>query len=193
MAAYYICAAMAAAFAYACYAMAALASAPAEQSVPRSLAAHKSSARTPRENLLEVLSYVVSFSAFYLFVLVAMRLTKSPRFRRDASSFTRLLYSCAIGDDHTEYSVSTGKEGDDETPESFSASAMRLTICAIGIQISYLLWGLMQERIMTKPYESGELFRSSKVLHALQQGSYSPRPTRLLQPSSTSSSLLTHR
>jgi len=30
--------------------------------------------------------------------------------------------------------------------------------------VSYLLWGLMQERIMTKPYETGELFRSSKFL-----------------------------
>ena len=27
-----------------------------------------------------------------------------------------------------------------------------------------MLWGLMQERIMTKPYETGELFRSSKFL-----------------------------
>lgn len=30
--------------------------------------------------------------------------------------------------------------------------------------MSYLLWGLMQERIATRPYETGELFKSSKFL-----------------------------
>ena len=45
----------------------------------RALAKH--SGRTPREQALEVFSYVVSFAAFYLFVYVAMKLVKSPNFR----------------------------------------------------------------------------------------------------------------
>jgi len=112
-----------------------------------------------------VVSYVVSFSAFYLFVLVAMRLSRSPGFRREASAFSKLVYSCAVGDEG-EYSKSSGeKDSDsDEPTESFTASSIRLAVCSVGIQVSYLLWGLMQERIMTKPYETGELFRSSKFL-----------------------------
>ena len=114
---------------------------------------------------MEVISYVVSFSAFYIFVWFALRLTRSPRFRRDASWFSKLVASCAVGDDATEYNQKTDSKSDDDEPaETFTQSAVRLAVCAVGIQISYLLWGLMQERIMTKPYESGVLFRSSKFL-----------------------------
>ena len=125
----------------------------------------KSVGRTPREQMMEVISYVVSFSAFYIFVWFALRLTRSPRFRRDASWFSKLVASCAVGDDATEYNQKTDSKSDDDEPaETFTQSAARLAVCAVGIQISYLLWGLMQERIMTKPYESGVLFRSSKFL-----------------------------
>ena len=133
----------------------------------RALAKH--SGRTPREQALEVFSYVVSFAAFYLFVYVAMKLVKSPNFRREANTFTRLMHACAVGTEN-EYAKASlddpgsGTGDDDGPPESFTRAAIRLTVCAVGIQISYLLWGLMQERIMTKPYESGELFRSSKFL-----------------------------
>ena len=160
---------MAAAILIPCYgAMPSDASAPADETPVSRLLSAKGPGRSPREQALEVLSYVVSFSAFYLFVLLAMRLTRSPRFRREASAFSRLVYACAVGDESSEYAKaasSDGKDsGDDETPESFSATAARLAVCTVGIQVSYLLWGLMQERIMTKPYESGELFRSSKFL-----------------------------
>ena len=125
----------------------------------------KSNSRSPKEQALEVFTYVVSFGAFYLFVFMAMRLTRSPTFRREAGGFSRLLHACAIGDDQTEYSKDENGDGaNGEPPESFGAAALRLAVCTIGIQVSYLLWGLMQERIMTKPYESGELFRSSKFL-----------------------------
>lgn len=156
---------MAASLAIICYGAAMTALAPpaegADAHVGRMLA--KSNSRTPREQFLEVLSYFLSFGAFYLFVFVSMRMVRSPSFSRMASSLSKLFYACAIGDDYTEYSK-TAEGGDDETQESFSASAIRLGVCTIGIQVSYLLWGLMQERIMTKPYESGELFRSSKFL-----------------------------
>ena len=115
----------------------------------------------------QVFTYTVSFGSFYLFVLLAMRAAKSPTFNRDANSLSRLIYSCVRED--LEYSKSadvgmSGADGKSAAPETFGQAAMRLGVCTVGIQVSYLLWGLMQERIMTKPYESGELFTSSKFL-----------------------------
>ncbi|EOD39981.1 hypothetical protein EMIHUDRAFT_69853 [Emiliania huxleyi CCMP1516] len=43
-------------------------------------------------------------------------------------------------------------------------AALHVAFCAVGIVVSYVLWGYMQERIMTQPYATGELFRSSKFL-----------------------------
>jgi adenosine 3'-phospho 5'-phosphosulfate transporter B2 len=144
-------------------ASAAMAAAASAEVVPRLLGAK--GARTAHENMLEVFSYAISFSAFYVFVWVAMRMTREPSFRREASSWTRLVHSCAIGDDQGEYvKEDAGRAKDAPPAETFWKNAMRLAVCAVGIQVSYLLWGLMQERIMTKPYESGHLFRSSKFL-----------------------------
>ena len=68
---------MAAAILIPCYgAMPSDASAPADETPVSRLLSAKGPGRSPREQALEVLSYVVSFSAFYLFVLLAMRLTR---------------------------------------------------------------------------------------------------------------------
>lgn len=48
--------------------------------------------------------------------------------------------------------------------DSFVMAALHVAFCAVGIVVSYVLWGYMQERIMTQPYATGELFRSSKFL-----------------------------
>ncbi len=112
----------------------------------------------------QLFTYTVSFGSFYLFVLVSFRMVKSPEFRRDGDTLSRLVHSCVVGDDDIKRHDSSSADADEAKPESFSTSALRLAVCTVGIQVSYLLWGLMQERIMTKPYESGEHFRSSKFL-----------------------------
>ncbi|TGZ67229.1 hypothetical protein CRM22_004899 [Opisthorchis felineus] len=38
-----------------------------------------------------------------------------------------------------------------------------LGVCALGLQTSYVLWGIMQERIMTRTYD-GEMFHASQYL-----------------------------
>ncbi|KAI8785287.1 adenosine 3-phospho 5-phosphosulfate transporter 1 [Biomphalaria glabrata] len=51
--------------------------------------------------------------------------------------------------------------------ESFSKQAMRLMVCFAGLQISYLTWGVLQERIMTIKFgteEDGEYFKDSQFL-----------------------------
>ncbi|KAK0041266.1 adenosine 3-phospho 5-phosphosulfate transporter 1 [Biomphalaria pfeifferi] len=51
--------------------------------------------------------------------------------------------------------------------ESFSKQAIRLMVCFAGLQISYLTWGVLQERIMTIKFgteEDGEYFKDSQFL-----------------------------
>ncbi len=121
-----------------------------------------------------MLSYVISFASFYIFVWFARRLYNSPGFRRDSDGLSRLVSSCVAESDEyerdgaaesrTERGEGRGEARGEDEPESLLRAAARLACCVVGIQVSYLLWGLMQERIMTKPYETGELFRSSKFL-----------------------------
>lgn len=129
------------------------------------LLSKRSSSRTAHENTLEVLSYGLSFGAFYLFVCYAKRTMGQPGFSRQGGWLSRLVYRC-VGEETDSKLISADRRDTEAAgeQESFTMSAARLAACVLGIQVSYLLWGLMQERIMTKPYETGELFRSSKFL-----------------------------
>lgn len=42
---------------------------------------------------------------------------------------------------------------DTAMPSSFSQTTVKLLFCAAGLQVSYLTWGVLQERIMTRNYE----------------------------------------
>jgi len=52
----------------------------------------------------------------------------------------------------------TGKE-----EETFSQTAMKLGFCVVGLLTSFLMWGLMQERVMTTEYAGGR-FQSSNFM-----------------------------
>lgn len=45
------------------------------------------------------------------------------------------------------------KDDSSTTPASFSQTTIKLLFCAAGLQVSYLTWGVLQERIMTRTYE----------------------------------------
>ena len=119
--------------------------------------------RTNRQNLLEVVSYLISFGAFFLFVAIAIRVVRRPSFKRE-NWLVRLMHQCVANRDSLMEDTPGGSAADKEAKKSFSAMALDLLTCVLGIQVSYLLWGLMQERIMTTVYESGERFTSSKFL-----------------------------
>jgi len=57
--------------------------------------------------------------------------------------------------DEASASASVSEEGED------GWDWRQLTGCAIGLQVSYLTWGMLQERVMTSVYESGEKFPSA--------------------------------
>mmetsp|Transcript_5089 Transcript_5089/g.7028 ORF Transcript_5089/g.7028 Transcript_5089/m.7028 type:complete len:393 (-) Transcript_5089:404-1582(-) len=42
-----------------------------------------------------------------------------------------------------------------EESESFGLRVAKLAICFFGLQISYITWGVLQEKVMTSPYETG--------------------------------------
>lgn len=46
---------------------------------------------------------------------------------------------------------------------SFAKSSMLLVYCCLGLQSSYLMWGLLQEKIMTQTY-NGKSFTDSQFL-----------------------------
>lgn len=64
-------------------------------------------------------------------------------------------------------STPSSKSGSDATQGSsysFSKSSALLFYCFGGLQGSYLIWGLLQEKIMTQTYGDGETFRDSQFL-----------------------------
>jgi len=113
---------------------------------------------------------LLSFGAFAVFVWVARCAVASPSFRPDSSALTRLVHACvAERPAHAKRCQALSQKEQPgaagaQAPDSFATDAGRLALCTAGIQVSYLVWGLMQERIMTRKYSSGDLFTSSKFL-----------------------------
>ena len=52
---------------------------------------------------------------------------------------------------------------EESTNTSFAQNAAVLATCAVGLQVSYLTWGVLQERLITIDYD-GEKFQSSQFL-----------------------------
>ncbi|XP_077341531.1 adenosine 3'-phospho 5'-phosphosulfate transporter 1 isoform X3 [Lithobates pipiens] len=82
-----------------------------------------------------------------------------------------LIKSCVFGHESKslapdEPSSAARLEGDPSTTQQ----ALKLLFCAAGLQISYLTWGVLQERVMTRTYTGtepgtpGEKFRDSQFL-----------------------------
>ena len=79
------------------------------------------------------------------------------------------LQACVLdreSEDEKYKSVEEGPTSDVSTGDQSSKStltAVKLAWCVVGLQISYLTWGVLQERIMTREYD-GETFNTSQFL-----------------------------
>lgn len=73
-----------------------------------------------------------------------------------------LLKQCIYGRED-ELSSTNEKSDLPSSSLSFTKSAILLVYCFVGLQVSYLTWGLLQEKIMTQPY-SGVKFTDSQFL-----------------------------
>ncbi|XP_067239414.1 adenosine 3'-phospho 5'-phosphosulfate transporter 1 [Chanodichthys erythropterus] len=83
-----------------------------------------------------------------------------------------LIKTCVFGNESKTVlldDVSTASRTDSESSSS-ARQAFKLIFCAAGLQASYLTWGVLQERVMTRSYGatevegSGERFKDSQFL-----------------------------
>ena len=75
-----------------------------------------------------------------------------------AGCLFRSIQLCVFGTPqeppNVEEGIKASSPKDDSTaPSSFSHTTVRLIFCAAGLQVSYVTWGVLQERIMTQEYE----------------------------------------
>ncbi|MPC67881.1 Adenosine 3'-phospho 5'-phosphosulfate transporter 1 [Portunus trituberculatus] len=69
----------------------------------------------------------------------------------------RLITSCVYGQSYDKLATTDPSHTRSLPPEkSFSAKCMQLSFCFLGLQMSYLTWGVLQEKIMTKEYHNSE-------------------------------------
>ncbi|XP_030051614.1 adenosine 3'-phospho 5'-phosphosulfate transporter 1 isoform X1 [Microcaecilia unicolor] len=82
-----------------------------------------------------------------------------------------LVKSCVFGSElkslHSEDASSSARN--EATDPSTARQVLRLLFCAAGLQVSYLTWGVLQERVMTRTYGAtdsspGEKFKDSQFL-----------------------------
>jgi hypothetical protein len=68
------------------------------------------------------------------------------------------------GKDDSKESISFERKSDEDNVggKSVMSRNLKLAFCFLGLQVSYVLWGVAQEQIMTQVYKPGK-FTSSTV------------------------------
>ena len=86
------------------------------------------------------------------------------------SSCACFIHACILqreSEDENKYrSVEEGSKPEVTTADQTDSSSHRgvkLAWCVVGLQVSYLMWGVLQERIMTQKYD-GDSFSNSQFL-----------------------------
>ncbi|XP_014604977.1 PREDICTED: adenosine 3'-phospho 5'-phosphosulfate transporter 1 [Polistes canadensis] len=73
--------------------------------------------------------------------------------RSDKSCIPRLIHSCFLGHTETGLLDASSYTPTTTSQRTFTQDCFLLTYCFLGLQISYLTWGYLQEKIMTQVYE----------------------------------------
>lgn len=125
-----------------------------------------------------LIGYATIFVPGFL-IIRYLRNTKYNETAENSSKFCpgclrNFVVLCAFGKDSPKVSVEEGgiksSSPASEIDEPFAKRASKLLFCVAGLQISYLTWGILQERIMTIEYGGqyggtpGELFKNSQFL-----------------------------
>lgn len=81
-------------------------------------------------------------------------------------TFFKIVQVCVFGSQ--QHNANDPETGDNSKPQQSSTRlALKLLSCAGGLQIAYLTWGILQERVMTRKYGTGqtaEHFKESQFL-----------------------------
>lgn len=75
--------------------------------------------------------------------------------RSGKSYIPRLVHSCFVGHNETGLLDSAPYVPTSNSQRTFTQDLLLLTYCFLGLQVSYLTWGYLQEKIMTQVYEDG--------------------------------------
>ena len=114
---------------------------------------------------LNVLGYGMLILPSYLFIQHLKKISYKENGNRNTFYYS-IIVKCVYGDEPYEIlptqsaaapgSKTISDESVIKNEESFVKKAMKLVFCAIGLQASYLTWGVLQERIMTQNYGKTE-------------------------------------
>lgn len=122
----------------------------------------------------EITAYALSIGSFYALVLIGKTWPSLSSRKSIVGPFFRV---CVGQPEETE--LHTEETNAEEKAPFFNAqepasnpkglptvvvNGLKLCACTLGIQLSYLCWGVMQETIMTTRYSNGEYFDSSRFL-----------------------------
>ncbi|XP_020784992.2 LOW QUALITY PROTEIN: adenosine 3'-phospho 5'-phosphosulfate transporter 1 [Boleophthalmus pectinirostris] len=83
-----------------------------------------------------------------------------------------VIKACVFGNEAKASLIDDGSVSSRNDPDSGSSvkQIIKLLVCAAGLQVSYLTWGVLQERVMTRSYggqspeDEGERFKDSQFL-----------------------------
>lgn len=113
--------------------------------------------------LLNLLGYATIFVPGYMLI----RYLRNIRYNETAgpSCLQQLIKHCVFGVEE-KVSLEQAEEGGTSITESHNnvKRGATLVFCLVGLQGSYLTWGVLQERIMTFEYSDGEFFKNSQFL-----------------------------
>ncbi|KAK8380437.1 hypothetical protein O3P69_016785 [Scylla paramamosain] len=104
---------------------------------------------------LNLLCYATVFVPGYFLIWY---FKKSKYIERAGSGLVpRLITSCVYGQSYDKLATTDPSHTRSLPPEkTLSAKCMQLSFCFLGLQVSYLTWGVLQEKIMTKEYHNSE-------------------------------------
>eukprot|EP00656_Telonema_subtile_P000853 TRINITY_DN10406_c0_g1_i1.p1 TRINITY_DN10406_c0_g1~~TRINITY_DN10406_c0_g1_i1.p1 ORF type:complete len:372 (-),score=76.78 TRINITY_DN10406_c0_g1_i1:190-1305(-) len=84
-----------------------------------------------------------------------------PRSRSELRGKMAKAAKTVVPEDAGDTAVGEREKKVDTSEGDGKGSALRLLGCFIGLQVSYLTWGYLQEKVMTKQYRDGEKFPSA--------------------------------
>ena len=109
-----------------------------------------------------LLASLVSFLVFCLFVGCGRRTVSGPAFRARTNVWSCTVAVCLTERGTTKQRLEEPLRADAaDAPLPFWANALRLAGCGLGVFVTHLVWGFLQERIMTRPYAAAPFFFGS--------------------------------
>lgn len=111
------------------------------------------------ENWLHSFAWnVIGYSVILIPAFFIMRMIKTSNFNeREGQGFMfRLIQCCVFGVTKETATVAPASIFRCFTGTTSSAVATKLIFCTTGLQVSYLTWGVLQEKVMTQKYGVGD-------------------------------------